>query len=610
MPLLRRVAGDRSPGPGGEGRLARSDAGQPWWNGGLTALLVLVAVAGTGWYVQRFAVNSLYYDQWMDVNLIAHLRSGTLGFGTLWAQHNENRVLVPNLVVLVLTEVDHLDIRTEAALNAALWWCTCVLVMVAHRRRSGMAWLWYSPVVVVFASTVTLADTLFGFNLTWFLALAALAVSLFLLDRPELTPWVLGGAALVGAIGSYSSSQGLLIWPAGAVLLLLRRRPWSCLVAWLATAAVVGSLYFIGFDKAEAGLGGVAGPATTVRYFLISLGNVSGANYTHPSATVSEVGLVLGLCIFVVAVAAVVQGVRRPVGGAPLGVALVTFGLLFDASITVGRTSLGLATEGRFVVFMSTVWVGAYLALLGPDVLGQLNRAWLRIVGSLRSGGPSTAPAGGGGDMPPATTISRGLRLVASASVSLLVVLIVLAFVSAWSNGLAAGRHWRAFQLENVDVAVNIGQTPDWLVARTLGNYPPSFIRQMAAVAEDQRLSLFDTPMATEDARRGLFPVLDVLLIDPHPGAVINGAVLVKALVAEPRGLQRVEFTAEDQSSTDVTDIGAGFHSYAWVVDWHTQAVANGYYLLRVVADYAGGRRLTSGAVGVRVDNRSAPGGP
>jgi len=38
--------------------------------------------------------------------------------------------------------------------------------------------------------------------------------------------------------------------------------------------------------------------------------------------------------------------------------------------------------------------------------------------------------------------------------------------------------------------------------------------------------------------------------------------------------------------------------------------VANGYYLLRVVADYAGGRRLTSGAVGVRVDNRSAPGGP
>jgi hypothetical protein len=71
-----------------------------------------------------------------------------------------------------------------------------------------------------------------------------------------------------------------------------------------------------------------------------------------------------------------------------------------------------------------------------------------------------------------------------------------------------------------------------------------------------------------------------------------------------------VEFTAEDQSSTDVTDIGAGFHSYAWVVDWHTQAVANGYYLLRVVADYAGGRRLTSGAVGVRVDNRSAPGGP
>ena len=81
--------------------------------------------------------------------------------------------------------------------------------------------------------------------MAWYLVMAALALALFLLDRPVLNWFVLAGAIAAAVVGSFSSLQGLLIWPAGLVLLYCRKRQRTLVVAWILSAATFRALFSI-----------------------------------------------------------------------------------------------------------------------------------------------------------------------------------------------------------------------------------------------------------------------------------------------------------------------------------------------------------------------------
>ena len=49
---------------------------------------------------------------------------------------------------------------------------------------------------------------------------------------------------ILAVIGSYSSLQGLLIWPVGLLLLYQRNRSRRMLLTWLACAVVAVGVYF------------------------------------------------------------------------------------------------------------------------------------------------------------------------------------------------------------------------------------------------------------------------------------------------------------------------------------------------------------------------------
>ena len=51
------------------------------------AVCIFVALAGsTVWFIHRYGVNTIYDDQWTDINILRDAHMGTLSFGTLWAQ--------------------------------------------------------------------------------------------------------------------------------------------------------------------------------------------------------------------------------------------------------------------------------------------------------------------------------------------------------------------------------------------------------------------------------------------------------------------------------------------------------------------------------------------
>ena len=71
-------------------------------------------------YIVQFGINVPHWDDWQTVQLLASYRNGTLHFSQLWAQQNEGRLLVPNIIAIVVGELSHFNLKVEMYLGAVL----------------------------------------------------------------------------------------------------------------------------------------------------------------------------------------------------------------------------------------------------------------------------------------------------------------------------------------------------------------------------------------------------------------------------------------------------------------------------------------------------------
>jgi Flp pilus assembly pilin Flp len=481
----------------------------PRWTNALAVLGFALPVVAYFWLIHRYGLNTIYADQWANVTVISHAYSGTLSFGTLWVQHNENRLLFPNLVVLALAYTTHYNIVDELYLSGVMQVVAVGLLIGAHRcRSSATPWLLYCPVAFMLLSFVQNQNALSGFQLAWVMILLSLAGCLFLLDRPHLSWPLFAAAVAVAMVGTFSSLQGMLIWPSGLVLLYHRRRSARFFWLWIAAAAACAVAYFHGYHSQQAVAGGYgylfSHPLDATKFFFYAVGDVVGA-VVQPKAGNGAV-ILLGIVIVALAVAVLVLfGLRRDErGGTPIGVALIVFGLLFAATITEGRIGYGLGAAGasRYATFDLLIPVGCYLAVLDRS-------PWL----AARRHRPADG-AIGVSDVPQVTDVSVGAGRAWRGTVltlvrTILFVVIGLQVVLGLTNGLSASRAAKQFDTGPADVLVNIDNASDSQVLYCLSPFgSPPQIREQAAFLKKYGLGLFATPDAATYAHEGLIPGL------------------------------------------------------------------------------------------------------
>jgi hypothetical protein len=284
------------------------------------------------------------------VTVIQHSYAHLFDWESLWAQHNENRVLFPNLIVVLLAHTAHFNITVEEYLSAIMLVVATALLIWAHKRRSASTpWLYYVPVVFLALSTVQYENALWGFQMAWYLVLFSMATAVVLVDRVTLTWLVLIGAIAAAVIGSFSSLQGLLIWPAGLLLLYHRRRPLRFVIVWFVAAMVSAIIYFYNFNtNATSGSPShgyaLQHPLAAIKFYVFEVGDIVGLPRVYNGPGSNPV-LLLGVVILVLAVLTLIAyGIRRDEeGGGPVGVALICVGLLFVAIVTTGRIPLRLS---------------------------------------------------------------------------------------------------------------------------------------------------------------------------------------------------------------------------------------------------------------------------
>ena len=576
-----------------------------------TAALIFVTIAVAGiLFIHRFAVNMIYWDQFTDLNVIRHAHSGTLSFGSLWAQHNENRVFFPNLIVLALAYTTHFNVVVEDYLSLVLWCSAIGLIIAAHKCRSpGRSWIYYCPVAVVLLSFTPLSVTLFGYQMSWFLALLGLGGALFLLDRPVLSRLVLIGAVIAAVVGSFSAFEGLFIWPAGLVLLYLRGRTKAVMALWIGCALVTGILYFTNYDFTSTGGNEsyvLSHPWVALAFFFSSIGNVVGTDFPGAVNAVNYRVLLLGMIVFAIAIWALIHGVRGDrSGGSPIGVALICFGLLFVAFITVGRTQLGLASAGpRYSIFELMIWVGAYLSLLGSPMprFGQTGSGW-PMYPDHWSGARSRSTSEVGDSGRPSIPWEQAITTVALIG---LICLMLIQVVSGNEESLPNVRAWRGEELTVANVTVNIDKAPDALVENELGLYPVPFLRQMTAFARSQRLSLFATNAVARYTKEGLpsTPPPVTSMLSPKNGATLRGRLWLVASASDISGVTKVDFHLTGGMLHSALIATGTSTRIGWLAGWNSGTVPNGTYKLQTVAYDSARKSGQSTSITVTVANK------
>jgi len=463
------------------------------------ALVNLLTVLGFGlpliscvWLLRQYSVNVIFGDQWDDVAVIAHSYTHLFDWSSLWAQHNENRIFFPNLIVLVLARVTSFNTQIEEYLSTLMLIVATGLLIWAHRRRAPTTpWLYYCPVAILALSIVQYENMLEGFQMAWCLVYLSLAVVIVLIDRASLTWIAFAGAIIAGVVGSFSSLQGLLIWVAGLVLLYHRQRRAPFVIVWIVSAVVSIVVYFHNFNTSEGSPSHAYAfqhPLAAMKFFVFAVGDVLG--YAQQNAKPGNPGvLIFGVALLILALfTLVLYGVRRDrSGAAPIGVALICVGLLFAAMITEGRVIFGLpaASQSRYTTFDLLVPIGIFLALLIRPTLVTESRPQPSDADDVASQMIRQGQRGPGWVDQIAIPVARWV----------LAAVIVVQIALGLHFGLPRARELHASSEVAAHVLRNIDHTTDSTVEFPLDPfYPEAFVRQQARIAQKHHLSLFANP--------------------------------------------------------------------------------------------------------------------
>lgn len=254
----------------------------PAWGVLRTALLLRLACLAIAflpaivplYIIFRYGVNMPYFDQW-DVHIAGNFikaHQQGLTFSDLVAQHSEHRILIPRIAWLLLGWTTHWNCIAEMVLG---WVITCgssagilrlICLTQGHFNKAlpttfaprsildgRVMFLWLLSNLLIFSPSQWenwLLGSAVGFITPFFLILT------FLTAISSLKPWpkfIL--ATLFSFAATYSSANGMLVWPLCAPLLAFPfskqawgERKWP-LAMWLASGMLLVGLYFVGYQK-------------------------------------------------------------------------------------------------------------------------------------------------------------------------------------------------------------------------------------------------------------------------------------------------------------------------------------------------------------------------
>lgn len=242
--------------------------------------LLLLPVVGFFAYFFYLSYDIPWFDEYENIPFFLQrfLDAQTLQekWEALLRPNNEHRVLYARLVVY-----GQYLLTGGISFSGLMWWGNMGLVVIlvllyrtVRELQLPVAYLLPVPLMLFTAQNYLLTFTAI-YTLQYLAIIMLVMVTFFVLAQHRLVYF--WGALLLGMLATFSMGNGLLLWPAGAVMLFAQRR-WARLGIWLAIGGLSIYLYFLGYPVQQGNAEGFAyvlkHPLQTVAGFLIFAGSI------------------------------------------------------------------------------------------------------------------------------------------------------------------------------------------------------------------------------------------------------------------------------------------------------------------------------------------------
>lgn len=233
--------------------------------------------------IYKYGVNTPFWDEWEMVGLFQKSDKGALGFEDLYKQHNEHRILFPNIVLFLSAHFTNWNIKAELIISFAFSLITALMLYLFILTRISRQYIALSASVLMSAwlySPVQYENWLWGWQVEWFMCIAAVVSSIFFLDKFGAAKGTRRKiyfltALLAAILATFSLGSGILVWLVGAGMLLLYRQSRKSISIWVITALATTLAYYQNYHKPESNpsvLLFLHEPADFVKYVLSYLG--------------------------------------------------------------------------------------------------------------------------------------------------------------------------------------------------------------------------------------------------------------------------------------------------------------------------------------------------
>ncbi len=380
----------------------------------LPLVLIVFPIFFLFYFVYRYGVNVLYWDEWPNVNVYRQMIAHKIDWWALFRSGDmEDLMFFPKLLTFVIEKWTYFNMKDVMYLNVlfqmgAFMSLSFLAASEFSEMNSGfwffvpLSWLLFS-----LRPHAGLEGVIFGFRLAWYminffwcLGLYLLSLSLKYRQNRWASIFYFLLAAIAGFMASFSSFHGLLIWPAGLIYLWLRsdeycpdlRKKWGDwrIFSWIFLSVAVTALYLsvLGVHTIGSGSGGqsprglimaiVSHPFYSVEYYLLNMGAV----FMNQTSTMA---ISLGAVFFALFVFFAVRIKTSPYRWRyALPVALMVLGILFGG-LLLGRLNNGFGGNGNYYSYWEIHSVLLIVGLYLGSVLLVTSKKMRVIVGFLWS---------------------------------------------------------------------------------------------------------------------------------------------------------------------------------------------------------------------------------
>ena len=334
--------------------------------------LILITPITTLLIIILFASNVPNYDQWRFIPLLNQLYENNINFESLWAQHNEHRILFPRILMLLLASISGWSIYVEIG---TIWlMAILIFILLCHtaRRQFGKVDAYgrtshpykiYICFSILIFSMIQSQNWLWGWQITIFMSVLATIIGYYVLTFTPFRQTISLIISIVcGIIAMLSFANGLLYWPIGLLVLLVNKNRWPVvsIIGWLIVSILSYIVYFIDYHQVghhPSLLYGFQHPIKLICYYIIFVGSpiCQTGRYIGLNFIVGSFGL-----ITVIYLINLFLKERYLFNTSFLFWHSLLLYVLLTAAITaLGRSGFGLdqALAGRYVTITNLFWI-------------------------------------------------------------------------------------------------------------------------------------------------------------------------------------------------------------------------------------------------------------